>query len=101
MRLSHPTPDAAVMCYVDHVEIRELANSVPTVRMDFDGDTDVDQADYGHLQACYSGPGIAQNATNCLNARLDGDDDVDLDDFGAFQGCFSGPGISADLACDD
>lgn len=73
----------------------------PTPHSDFDRDGDVDQNDFGTLQACYSGPGIAQEAPACSAARLDGDDDVDPDDFGRFQACASGAGIEADPDCEN
>ena len=75
--------------------------SILTVAPDFDGDGDVDQADFGHLQECFTHPGTAQNDPDCLDARLDDDDDVDLGDFGKFQDCVSGAGVKADKTCDD
>jgi len=60
---------------------------------DFDGDSDVDQEDFGHLQECMTGNGNPQENPSCLDARLDVDDDVDLGDFVLFQGCMSGAGI--------
>ena len=66
---------------------------------DFDQDGDVDQGDFGRLQTCYSGPGIAQTDPECQGARLDDDDDVDLNDFGIFQSCTSGPGEPGDPLC--
>lgn len=74
---------------------------VYTVRPDFDGDRDVDQADFGHFQACLSGSGFPQSNPACFDARLDSDEDVDLDDFGIFQKCVSGAGISASPTCAD
>jgi hypothetical protein len=68
---------------------------------DLDGDGHVDQSDFGLFQSCYSGPGIAQTAPSCAEARLDGDDDVDLEDFTIFLGCFRGPGCPADPLCGD
>ncbi len=65
----------------------------PGIRGDFDGDDDVDLADFGHLQACFTGPGITQSDAACQDARLDDDDDVDPDDFGLFQACLSGAGV--------
>src|SRR5690606_20679328 len=44
---------------------------------DADGDRDVDQDDFGKLQVCLTGPGIAQPDPNCRWARLDEDLDVD------------------------
>ena len=66
---------------------------------DADGDGDVDQSDFGALQACYTGPGIAQPEERCFDARLDSDEDVDADDFGIFQNCMTGPGNPADPNC--
>jgi len=71
----------------------------PTPRSDFDRDGDVDQADFGHLQACMSGPGIAQNDPDCQDTRLDTDNDVDQTDFGIFHGCMSGANVPADPDC--
>ena len=66
---------------------------------DFDGDSDVDQADFGHFQACLTGPAVPVTDPECMAANLDGDSDVDVDDFGIFQGCVSGEGNPADPNC--
>jgi len=66
---------------------------------DFDGDADVDQEDFGHLQACLSGSGVTQTDPDCQDALMDDDGDVDQDDFGVFQGCLSGPKVPADPNC--
>lgn len=66
---------------------------------DFDDDGDVDQSDFGHLQACLTGPGIAQNDAACANAKLDVDPDVDQDDVNRFQSCLSGPGLLPPESC--
>ncbi len=68
---------------------------------DFDLDEDVDQADYGRLQACLSGSAVSQNDPACEPAKLDDDADVDQADLVAFLGCLSGPGEPADPACAD
>ncbi len=57
--------------------------------MDFDVDGDVDLTDFGYLQRCYSGSGVAP-ASGCEDADLDGDNDVDQTDFGQFKNCFGG-----------
>ncbi len=67
--------------------------------MDFDLDHDVDQADFGHIQACLTGTGLAQNDPDCRDARLDGDADVDGADLAVFLNCFSGPGQPIALPC--
>ncbi len=56
---------------------------------DFDNDNDVDLQDFGHLQACYSGSGVAP-ASGCGDADWDGDNDVDQTDFAKFRECFGG-----------
>ena len=71
------------------------------IRGDFDGDGDVDQKDFGHFQACYSGSGQPQADPDCQHAILDGDDDVDLNDFAIFRACISGSAIPADPACEN
>lgn len=74
--------------------------AVSSVRPDFDGDGDVDQTDFGHLQSCLSGASVHQTDPTCQDAKLDGDEDVDQNDFGVIQRCFSGAGVipSADCA---
>lgn len=76
-----------------------LRLTVNSVRPDFDGDGDVDQSDFGHLQSCYTGPAVSQTLPACQNARLDADEDVDLNDFGIFQSCHSGAGVIANPNC--
>lgn len=66
---------------------------------DLDHDNDVDQADFGRLQACLSGAGVAQSEPTCMQARLDRDDDVDQVDVDLFVGCLSGSGVIGDPAC--
>jgi len=69
------------------------------VPADSDHDGDVDQADFGILQRCLSGPGIEQTDSGCVDARLDGDNDVDTDDYGIMKRCLSGPNIPGDPDC--
>ncbi len=66
---------------------------------DLDVDFDVDQEDFGRFQACVSGAGIAQHASQCAGARLDSDDDVDAGDVAIFRRCLSGPNVTADPTC--
>lgn len=71
---------------------------------DADGDNDVDQADFGVWQACYSGDGIPA-AESCLCFDRDyggqGDGDVDALDLIAFARCFGGPTIPARADCEE
>ncbi len=66
---------------------------------DFDADGDVDGDDVLYFESCATGPGVPQNAPNCVNADLDGDADVDQSDFGLIQRCHSGAGNPADPNC--
>ena len=73
---------------------------VRSVKPDFDGDGDVDHADFGAFQACLSGPFVTQDRPECLAMRLDvTDDDVDGDDFATLENCLSGSGMRADMGC--
>ncbi len=60
-----------------------------TVPPDFDEDNDVDQEDFGHLQACFSGADV--RAPGCEDADLSLDLVVDIDDLRLFQSCMAGP----------
>ncbi len=72
----------------------------PLYRGDFDDDGDVDQHDFGYLQACLSGVGVVQSSPACQSARLDVDADVDVDDVNLFQTCLSGPNVFPVPACE-
>ncbi|NLX20222.1 MAG: hypothetical protein GXY55_00930 [Phycisphaerae bacterium] len=79
-------------------------NGVPDeceyARADFNLDGDVDQDDFGHLQACLSGAGVPQDDPECRNADFNSDGDVDLGDLrGVFFDCISGANIPADPDC--
>jgi len=63
----------------------------PTAADDFDGDGDVDLADFNFMQSCFNGPNRPPQSGGCEVADLDGDSDVDLSDFFQFQWCFNGP----------
>jgi hypothetical protein len=65
---------------------------------DYDGDCDVDQADYEVFALCASGPSYAC-AADCRDRDFDADGDVDQTDFSLFQRCLSGEGNSADPDC--
>ncbi len=63
--------------------------TIQTAPGDFDVDGDVDLTDFGYLQGCYSGSGVAPRS-GCTDANLDGDNDVDQADFDMFKTCFGG-----------
>lgn len=72
---------------------------VEPVPGDFDLDRDVDQEDFGHLQACFTGPAKPQDDPDCQDAMLDSDNDVDEDDLTIFQACLAAPNVPADPLC--
>jgi hypothetical protein len=71
------------------------------VRYDFDGDGDVDQSDFGYLQACMSGSGVPQVDPNCADLDLDGDDDVDQTDITLFRACMAGANVPVGTTCEE
>jgi hypothetical protein len=75
---------------IDDVEVwgERIGATLPG---DYDGDGDVDLADFGAFQACFNGPNRVAAQTGCEAADFDADNDVDLGDFGRFQACFNGP----------
>lgn len=85
--------------YVAHIP---TACQVPFA--DPDGDSDVDQADFGAFQACFSGSGRpAPDDCECFDRPAigfpHGDNDVDSDDLAKFSACWSGPEIPLNPAC--
>ncbi|HOA75073.1 MAG TPA: phosphodiester glycosidase family protein [Phycisphaerae bacterium] len=66
---------------------------------DTDNDGDVDQEDFGLLQACLTNIGVAQNDPACDRAKLDADNDVDFEDVSLFIECFSGPNNTPPTSC--
>jgi hypothetical protein len=66
---------------------------------DFDTDGDVDQDDFGHFQACLTGPAIPVTDPECTDANFDGDNDVDQDDFSLFEQCMTGANQPGDPNC--
>jgi len=83
----------------DVVSMDNVSLHAPKPRADFDDDNDVDQADFGHVQECLTGPGIFVIDLLCTDANLDDDDDVDEADVGIFQTCMSGADIPAEAGC--
>ncbi len=60
---------------------------------DFDTDGDIDQEDFGHLQACFSGLGVPQTDPACADANLDGNalGDISEADLQIFLSHYTGP----------
>lgn len=95
----------AVSQTAESADSNEVSARAYTHRFDFDGDTDVDQADLQVFRACQTAEGVAALPVGCLSEnhlRLDTDMDGDVDqsDFGFFQRCMSGY-LAADLGCAD
>jgi hypothetical protein len=63
---------------------------------DFDGDGDVDQADFGHFQTCVNATGVV---FECRDVDFNRNGHVDSDDLTIFSQCFSGPRIAANPNC--
>lgn len=87
----------------DNVRL-SIINPCNPVRYDADGDLDVDQEDFGILQACLTGPDRGPlDLEKCRCVIADTDNDVDGVELTAFKACAltSGPDIPADPACDD
>lgn len=77
----------------------EYALINPPARIaDFDNDGDVDMADFGHLQQCYTTPG-AFLPPSCANADFTNDGEVTQDDLGVFMTCLSGANVPAHPEC--
>jgi len=69
---------------------------------DADRDEDVDQADFGLWQACFTGDGNVGifDSQHCRCFDRTNDKDVDIADFQAFQACMSGPSIVPPVGCE-
>jgi hypothetical protein len=67
---------------------------------DFDGDQDVDQSDFGILQACFTDVGQPLS-DRCVITDMDGDLEVGPDDLAMFMQCLSGDGVPSDPDCDE
>ena len=59
---------------------------------DFDGDGDIDSADYATFCGCLTGPASGPIIRGCELGNFDCDEDLSLDDFAAFQRVFTGAG---------
>lgn len=79
--------------------IGQIEPLVPSIPGDFDFDADVDQEDFGHFQACLTGPLVTPPLDGCDDADLTGNLRVDQDDFTLFERCVSGPGKQGTPDC--
>ena len=58
---------------------------------DFDGDSDVDLADFGPFEDCYTGPDGGPIGGGCDAGDFDGDDDIDCTDWSHFYYVWTEP----------
>ena len=90
-------PRGTLLCYAAfaHDAVLNYATAATACGMlvagDFDGDNDVDQEDFGYLQACLS-DSAGSTVPGCQQADFDIDNDVDQDEVAAFISCKTGPG---------
>ncbi len=79
---------------IDNITLGKAPIACPVPFADTDGDSDVDMADFGKLQACFASPcsGVRRE---CACFDRDDDADIDVDDLAAFTACASGPGIAS------
>jgi hypothetical protein len=67
----------------------------PVPWADTDGDMDVDQADFGAFQNCFTGDTVVaplSTLCKCLD-RAGTTGTITVEDLSAFMSCFSGPGV--------
>ncbi len=84
--------------YDDFLITGTVLSGLPFGVGDFDGDADVDTADFAFFQVCASGPGIPYSP-GCEDQDFDGDNDIDQDDFAVFQRCYTGENNPAKPSC--
>ncbi|MBP7937387.1 MAG: hypothetical protein KA354_22315 [Phycisphaerae bacterium] len=83
-------------------DVSQIWSSTVTrpISADFDGDRDVDLADFGHLQRCLTATRLEPVAPGCDNADTDDDGHVDELDLSRFLACVSGADIPGNPDCD-
>jgi hypothetical protein len=73
--------------------------SVTFAPADYDLDGDVDLEDWGQLQLCLTGIGIAQTDVDCARRMMDDDDDIDDTDVSRFMDCLTGAALPSTIDC--
>jgi parallel beta-helix repeat protein len=66
-------------------------SGLPLVMGDFNRNQNVELADFGGLQACFTGQGPAVVSPCCRIFDFEPDDDIDLDDWAQFHAGITGP----------
>lgn len=82
------------------IETVTVTLTVRTVLPDLDKDGDVDQADFGGLQACFTRAGLPP-VIGCEAADFNRDGTITSADLLIFNGCLSGSAVVANKTCDD
>lgn len=101
-----PNPAPGHTPYVGEITITGSHNvkkitvtiDVQSVAPDLDYDGDVDQTDFGMLQACYTG--VTQVSGPCAAMDFNTDSFVNSADFAVLKGCISGSGEYPQQGCD-
>jgi hypothetical protein len=93
-------PDNFTFTMADAETTVLIMQITPMSKADFDRDGDVDQEDFGHLQACLSSSADLADPA-CQDCLLNSDNRVDQSDLTVFLRCFDGPGIQVDYRCTD
>jgi len=76
----------------------EVLGVFPGYRGDMDDDEDVDQADFGLFQACYT-PAGTPIPPACITADLDNDNGIGPPDLTLFLQCLCGEGVTPPISC--
>ena len=87
-------PDASFASDLTGLDVT-ITRACNPVWADADGDSDVDQVDFGVLQACFTGPmpgGPLPTHCRCFD-RAGERGTITAEDFNAFMACYTGPAI--------
>lgn len=82
-----------------NVQTMDVTLTVTTLKTDIDSDGDVDQSDFGRLQACLNG--VVPVGPECADADLNDDGFVNDSDITLLQACKLGDGVAPASDCMD
>lgn len=93
--------EADYRCVVTNVYGSTTSNAahLTVLSPDFDRDGDVDQEDFGKLQACLGISNVSQTAPSCIITDLDNNNWVEAADLTIFQSCLRGPNTPPPSGC--
>ncbi len=81
-----------LQCYRDFVGVPEAPAPIEDVLLgDFDGDQDVDLADYGFFEICMTGPPAGLEFPCIVKFDYDSNQTLDLTDYDGFRASVTGP----------